>query len=187
MLLDTYEAEERFWLITCYGPTGTPGLSAFRGDFVVLEGKLNETAGKRNPPRAVLKQAVLLADAEKLQFVAGNFASVEEIPSFVDRFKDDLAPTCVPVLYVDNIPDASTIQIGANRYVLLPFRDGTVWNALMDELFVDKADLRGMEAEDKAAVLYGASKGHVYKYPERTLEAVLATKTSARRETWGAV
>ena len=79
------------------------------------------------------------------------------------------------------------IQIGANRYILLPFRDGTVWNALMDELFVDKADLRGMEAEDKAAVLHGASKGHVYKYPERTLEEVLASKTSARRETWGAV
>ena len=187
MLLDTYEAEERFWLITCHGPTGTPGLSAFRGDFVVLAGELKETAGQRNPPRAVLKQAVLLADAEKLHFVAGSFASVEELPAFVERFEGDLAPACTPIFYLDNIPDASQVQIGANRYVLLPFPDGTVWNALMDELFVDKADLKGMNAEDKATVLHGASKGHAYKYPQRSLEEVLASKTSARREAWGAI
>jgi hypothetical protein len=83
MLLDTYQEQERYWLITAQGPTSTDGLYAFRGDFIVLAGEFDEVARKRAPPRALLKEAVLLASAAQLQFVAGNFASIDEVPEFV--------------------------------------------------------------------------------------------------------
>lgn len=187
MLLDTYKAEERFWLLTLHGATATPGLDAFRGDFVVLEGELKETAGKRAPPKALLKQAVILATADQILMISGNFASIDELPDFVARFGSELAPDCLPVFFIDNLGESCQVQIGANRYVLIQFSQGMVWNALMDELYVDKSDLKGLEGEEKVLALYQASKSHAYKYPERTLDDVLAAKTAARREGWGAV
>lgn len=187
MLLDTYKTEERYWLTTLMGPTGTDGLYAFRGDLTVLHGELNQAAGKRAPPKAMVRQAVLLCDDEKLRFVGGNFATIDELPEFVARFKDELAPECVPIFYVDNIRSDCRVQIGPNRYVLIHFRGGVVWNELMDELYVEKQDLKGMSGEDKVVVLYEAAKGHTFKYPEQTLDEVLASKTEAKREAWGAV
>ena len=187
MLLDTYQEQERYWLITAQGPTGTAGLYAFRGDLIVLAGEFDEAARKRNPPRAMLKEAVVLATADKLQFIAGNFASIDELPEFVTRFQDELAPDCVPVFYVDNIAASAQVQIGANRYVLIRFDDGIVWNNLMDEFYVEKSDLKGQNSEDKVLTVAQAAKGHTYKVPEQTLDQVLAGKTQSRREVWGAV
>ena len=187
MLLDTYQNEERFWLTNSYGPCETGGLSAFRGDFVVLEGEYNETAKKRGAPRAAIKDAVLLGGADQLHFVAGNVADVEEVGEFAARFGEVLAPDCTPVFFVDNVAGSAQVQIGPHRYVLVEFHDGIVWNALMDEFYVEKSDLKGLSAEEKVMVLHGAAKGHAFKYPERTLEQVIATKTGNRRGVWGAV
>jgi hypothetical protein len=187
MLLDTYQKEERFWLTNSYAPTSTAGLSAFRGDFVVLEGEYNETARKRGAPRAAIKDTVLLANSDQLLFVAGNFADVEEVGEFATRFGSVLAPDCTPVFFVDNLAANAQVQIGGHRYVLIAFHDGIVWNALMDEFYVEKSDLKSLSSEDKVLVLHGAAKGHAFKYPERTLEEVIATKTGNRRGVWGAV
>ncbi|HYN77203.1 MAG TPA: hypothetical protein VES73_05360 [Lamprocystis sp. (in: g-proteobacteria)] len=187
MLLDTYQEQDRYWLITAQGQTSTAGLFAFRGDLVVLAGEFDEVARKRAPPLAVVKQAVVLATAEKMQFIAGNFTSIDELPPFVELFQGDLAPECTPVFYVDNIAASAQVQIGSHRYVLIKFDDGIVWNNLMDEFYVEKSDLKGLSGEDKVLVLAQAAKGHAHKYPEQTLEQVLATKTASRRETWGAV
>ena len=187
MLLDTYQEQERYWLITAQGPTGTAGLFAFRGDLIVLAGEFDEAARKRNPPQALLKEAVLLATAEQMEFVAGNFASIDELPQFVERFQSDLAPGCVPVFYVENIAASAQVQIGEHRYVLIQFDDGIVWNNLMEEFYVEKGDLKGQSAADKVLVLAQAAKGHRHKYPQQSLEQVLAGKTASRREVWGAV
>lgn len=187
MLLDTYQEQERYWLITAQGPTGTAGLYAFRGDLIVLAGDFDEAARKRNPPKALLKEAVILATAEKLQFVAGNFASIDEVPEFAARFQDELGADCVPIFYVDNIAANAQVQIGAHRYVLIKFDDGIVWNNLMEEFYVEKGDLKSQSAQDKVLVLATAAKGHGYKYPTQSLEQVLAGKTKSRREVWGAV
>lgn len=187
MLLDTYQDQERFWLITLRGQTGTAGIHAFRGDLIVLPGEIIEAAGKRVPPRAVIKESVLLASADQLLFVAGNFASIDELPDFAAHLAKDLAPEAVPVFYVDNIAESAQVQIGDHRYVLIKFDDGMVWNNLIDEFYLEKGDLKGLSAEDKVVALYDAAKGHKHKYPERSLEQMQATKTGSRRETWGAV
>ena len=53
MPLETDKDEERLWLVTVNGPTGTAGLHAFRGDLVGLPGELNRAAGRREPWGAV--------------------------------------------------------------------------------------------------------------------------------------
>lgn len=187
MLLDNYEKEERFWLKSLLGATSTDDLQAFRGDFIVLEGELKASAGKRTPPKAIIKQAVLLADAEKLHMVAGNFESVDELPEFVARFKGDLAADCVPIFYIDNLAESCQVEIEGNRYVLIQFDEGMVWNELVESFYVEKSDLKGMSGEDKVVVLYQAGKDYKPSFPSKTLDEVLAAKTDAKRQVWGAV
>ncbi|NEX20235.1 hypothetical protein G3480_07895 [Thiorhodococcus mannitoliphagus] len=187
MLLDNYEKEERFWLKSVLGATSTDGQYAFRGEFVVLEGELKASAGKRAPPKAMIKQAVILTEADKLRMVAGNFESVDELPEFVARFKDDLAENCVLIFYIDNLAESCQVEIEGSNYVLIEFREGMVWNELIDAFYVEKADLKGMSGEDKVAVLCEASKDYKPSFPTKTLDEVLASKTDAKREVWGAV
>ncbi|MBK1721081.1 hypothetical protein [Thiocystis violacea] len=187
MLLDRYEKEELFWLKSLFGATSREGVQAFRGEFVVLEGELKATAGKRTPPKALIKQAVMLADAEQLLMVAGSFESVDELPAFVTRFSADLAADCIPVFYIDNLAENCQVEIEGHRYVLIQFRQGMVWNELTEACYVEKQDLKGMSGEDKVVVLYDAIKDFKPSFPTRTLDEVLTTKTDVKREVWGAV
>ncbi len=187
MLLDTYQSEQRFWLTTIFGSTSDGDLQAFRGDFVVKEGELKEAAGKRNPPIALLKQAAILADADKILMIAGNFPSIDALPEFIERFDASLADGCKPVFFVDDIPDHSVVEVNGHDYALIHFREGMAWNELMELFYVEKSDLKGMNAEDKVKVLHDAGKDFKPNYPRKDLDEVLASKTGVKREAWGAV
>jgi hypothetical protein len=186
MLLDTYQADERFWITTFLGATSA-GLQAFRGDFIVKAGAFNESAGKRNPPLALLKQAVLLADADSLKLIAGNFASVEELPELISGFAADLAEDCTAIFFVDNLAGDAVIEAEGHRLVLIQHGEGIVWNELMELFYVEKSDLKGQSAEDKVATVAAEAKDYAPKAPVKTLDEVIATKTSVVREAWGAV
>ena len=186
MLLDTYQADERFWITTFCGKTSA-GLRAFRGDFVVKAGEFNATAGKRNPPEALLKQAVILAGEDSIKLLAGNFASVDELPELIAGFGAKLEPDCTTILFVDNLAVDAVIEQDGRRYVLILHPEGLIWNELMDLFYVEKSDLKGQSSEDKVVTVYEAAKGYAPKFPIKTLDEVIATKTGVVREAWGAV
>jgi hypothetical protein len=186
MLLDTYQADDRFWITTFFGRT-SEGLQAFRGDFVVKHGELNVAAGKRNPPEALLRQAVILADAGALKLIAGNFASVEELPELIARFGADMEPDCVIVLFIDNLAGDAVVSQDGRRWLLIQHSEGIVWNELMERFYVEKSDLKGQSGEDKIATVWRAAQGQDPKAPGKTLDEVIATKTAVVREAWGAV
>jgi hypothetical protein len=186
MLLDTYQADERFWITTFCGKT-SEGLQAFRGDFVVKAGEFNVAAGKRNPPEALLKQAVILAGEESIKLIAGNFASVDELPELIAGFGADMEPDCITVLFVDNLAADAIIEQDGHRYVLILHPEGLIWNELMDLFYIEKSDLKGQSGEDKVATVYEAAKGYDPKFPVQTLNEVIASKTDVVREVWGAV
>lgn len=188
MLLDRYQEEERFWLTTLFGPAAkVAGTEAFRGEFVVLEGELKAVAGKRTPPKAVIRQCVMLADAEKLLMVAGNFASVDELPEFLSRLGSDLAPACEPIFFIDNLGGNARLEVDGRRYTLIQFKEGVVWNELLELFYLDKLDLKGLSSEDKVAALYEAAQSFKPEYPLMSLDEVLASRTESRREVFGAV
>lgn len=186
MLLDTYKAQDLIWLTTVNAKTSS-GTYAFRGDMVVKEGEMNESAGKRNPPIAMIKEAVMLATDDKLLMVVGNFADVVELGEFVTRFTPDLADECKPVFYVDNIKDGMVADVDGRSYTLIPIHSGMVWNELLDLCYLEKSDLKGQSTEDKVVTAYEALKDFKPKYATVSLEAALASGTGSKREAWGAV
>jgi len=47
----------------------------------------------------------------------------------------------------------------------MPFKQGLVWNELLEELYIEKSELKGQSAEDKVAIAYAAAKSYKPKTP----------------------
>ncbi len=72
MLLENYNRQGLLTVTSLLGKTVTLGVSAFRGDLVLIEGALSEcSATDRKPPELVIRHANLLADAETNLFASG--------------------------------------------------------------------------------------------------------------------
>lgn len=186
MLLDTYKAQELMWLITINGKTKN-GLNAFRGDLIVKLGEFNEVANKRNPPEAVIKEAVILADDTSLLMVVGNFSSILELPAFISRFTAELAAECKPIFFIDNLKENVVLDVDGRQYTLISLPAGMIWNELLDLCYLDKHDLKGQSTEDKVVTVYNALKSYKPKFKASTLDEAIANRTSVKREVWGAV
>ena len=186
MLLDTFKDEELMWLTTCFGPVSDTE-QGFRGDLVIIHGEKKQATGSRNLPPAQIRQAVLVGTETQLTFVAGNIASVEELPPFIEKYGSVLSDDVKVILLIDNLAENTTLDYEGKTLHLLRCDGGTAWNELLDLAYLDKSDFKGQKAEEKVKTLAEALKGYDSKAPLSTLEEVLAKKTDAKREAWGAI
>lgn len=186
MLLQSYKEDQLMWLTTCHGDAGD-GAESFRGDLVIIHGELKPVSGTYNLPVAQIRQAVLLEKGGKLVMVAGNLASVDELPAFVEKYQGDLADDALVMLYIDNLGDDAVVDVDGIKYSLFRFGNGMVWNELLDEAALDKGDFKGQKPEEKVVTLYDELKGYVSKAGELSMDEVLASKTEAKKEAWGAI
>lgn len=186
MLLDTYKDEELMWLTTCFGPVSDTE-QGFRGDLVIIHGEKKQATGSRNLPPAQIRQAVILGTEDTLTFIAGNMASVDELPPFIEKYGPALADDVTAIFLIDNLADNATLDYEGKILHLRRCDGGTSWNELLDLAFLDKSDFKGQKAEEKVKTLADTLKSYDSKAPLDTLENILASKTDAKREAWGAI
>lgn len=186
MLFDAYKDRELIWLTTVGAATGS-GKYGFRGDFVVKLGALNEAAKKRNPPEAMIREAVMLESDGKLVMVVGNLADVQELPIFIERFAADLDPACRPVFFIDNLKESAVVEVDGRPYALITFSSGMIWNELLELCFLEKSDLKGQDGPEKIETVYEALKGYKPSFAPASLDKVIADRTESKRQAWGAV
>ncbi len=159
MLLEHYNIQGLLSITSVLGPTSEKEFYAFRGDLVLKEGELRDGNERdRKPPEFVIHQAILLANAEKLLFASGLFYQLDKIEMFVDKYKDALTSETLLLFYVENITDDMVVAYQGLTLQLLPYKDGMIWNDLLEELYLEKADLKGQSAEDKVVTVYEAAK-----------------------------
>ena len=60
MLLNTYEQNGRLFNMNFIEEAGA-GVSGYRGELVLVQGEVGDSAGRRKPPVSVIEQAVMLA------------------------------------------------------------------------------------------------------------------------------
>lgn len=166
MLLETYQAKGLLTVTLVNGQTGTAGVYAYRGDLVLKEGALREgSTTDRKPPEALLIHSALIIENDKIKFINGLLPTLDLLPVFVEKYKADIAPDCVALIYVENISKALQVELEGITYKLIPFKEGLVWNELLEELYIEKSDLKGQSAEDKVAIAYAAAKSYSPKSP----------------------
>lgn len=186
MLLDTYEKTGLLFNANFKEGAG-PGMQAYRGDLVVVEGAIADAEGRRKAPEVLLKAAVLLSEGDKIKLLAGSLDDLAEIEPMIAKYKADFAPGMKAVLYVVNVAKPMVATADGVSYVLIPLTDGMVWNELVDELALEKGDFKGLSAGEKVATLYGAMQDYKPKYETVSLAEALACTTDAKRQIFGAV
>ncbi|MGZ5008429.1 MAG: hypothetical protein ACXWE9_11230 [Methylobacter sp.] len=166
MLLETYQNKGLLTVTLVNGQTDTAGVYAYRGDLVLKEGALREgSTTDRKPPEALLIHSALIVENDKIKFINGLLPTLDLLPVFVEKYKDDIAPDCIALIYVENISKALQVELEGITYKLLPFKEGLVWNEILEELYIEKSELKGQSAEEKVAIAYAAAKTYNPKSP----------------------
>lgn len=185
MLLESYQAKGLLTVTLVNGATSTAGVYAYRGDLVLKEGALREgTTHDRKPPEALFIHSALIVENDKIKFINGLLTKLELLPVFVEKYKADIAEDCVALIYVENISKALQVELEGVTYKLLPYKEGLVWNEILEELYIEKSELKGQSAEDKVAIAYAAaknykSKGAVVSYAEAETFTFVVVKEAA--------
>ncbi|MDD5273670.1 MAG: hypothetical protein PHU14_13235 [Methylovulum sp.] len=166
MLLEDYQAKGLLTVTLVNGQTSTAGVYAYRGDLVLKEGALREgTTTDRKPPEALLIHSALIIEDDKIKFVNGLLPKLDLLPIFVEKYQADIATDCVALIYVENIGKGLQVELAGVVYKLLPFKQGLVWNEILEELYIEKSELKNQSAEDKVAIAYAAAQTYKPKTP----------------------
>lgn len=160
MLFDTYEQSELFFNKNFNDKTSN-GLQSYRGDLVLTLGDI--TAGRRMPPVATVRQAVMLGGEEKILLASGFLDDVAKLALFDERYAKDYAPDVKLLFFVANIAKPLVAKLTGATAALVPLEDGLVWNELLDELRLEKDDLKGQSAADKLLTVQAAFKDYKAK------------------------
>jgi hypothetical protein len=186
MLLDRYENDQQLFNVNFKEAAGD-GLYAYRGDLVVVDGEIADAQGRRKPPVVGMIGAVVLTDGDKIKMMAGSLDDMDDIKPLLAKYQGDFAPDMKAVLYVVNVAKPVVTELGGVKAVLIPMSDGMVWNELVDELALEKSDFKGQSSAEKVVTVYNALGDYKPKYEAMPLEAAMASKTAAKRESRGPV
>ena len=185
MLLEKYDSQGLLWITTLVGKTTTAGVSAFRGDLVLIEGAMREGSTNirdRKTPELVINQSAVLADSDKILFINGLFYRLEHLPVFVEKYKEALTPDTVALLYVENIATPIQIVYEGLTFKLLPYKEGMIWNETLEALYIEKADLKGQSGEDKVITMYEGAKAFKIKSDPITLDEALSQTIEVKKD-----
>jgi len=146
------DAEERLLKPALKGATKVPGRFGFRGEIALTLA-----------PLVALEAAFATADgaAATLDFLAGSLTTYRHLPALRAALGDSLRDGGKYFVYVADLDRSSRYQItldGVSFYVL-PIDDTSVYNELIDYLYLDKTKMKKMDTAEKLdAIAQGALK-----------------------------
>jgi hypothetical protein len=187
MLLNKYEQSGVLFNTNFKSVTSKDNVVAYRGELVLIEGGVGDDKGHAKPPVAVMRHTILLAEGDKLVFVAGAIDKLELLTNFINKFKTDFAPGMKAHIFVVNIKQAMQVEAAGINFVLVPLKEGVAWNELIDELALEKSDFKGQSAADKVVALLDYYKDYQPKYKTCDFEAAMSMTADIKREGYGAV
>jgi hypothetical protein len=151
------EAEGRLLKPAHKAPTHRPGRFGFRGDIAI----------SLDPP--VNLEAVFAAaqDGESaLSFLAGSLASYKQLPTLVEMLGDAVAGDGKYFIYVSDLDRASRWRVsysGVSLYAL-PIDDTSVYNELIDLLYLDKMKMKKYDTADKLDAIVDGAANYTSSY-----------------------
>ncbi|WP_295381085.1 hypothetical protein [uncultured Pseudacidovorax sp.] len=145
------EAEGRLLNPVLKAPTHKPGRFGFRGELALrFSAKLADEA---RPPELTCDQVMAVATAgdKHLPFFCGWLLSFESLKDVAETLGDTLSAGGKYFLFCDNIDLSKKYQVpykGALFYVL-PILENTVYNEMLELLYLEKGDLKKKDTAGK--------------------------------------
>lgn len=166
------EAEGRLLNSVLKSATHRPGRFGFRGDVALkFQTKLADEA---RPPEICAEQVIAAANVGEpgLAFFCGFLLSFEYLKRVADVLGDLLTPTGKYFLFCDNVDLAKRYQIqygGANFYVL-PIDEATVYNEMLELLYLEKTELKKLDTAGKTDAVADKAAAFSQTFPEISFE-----------------
>ena len=145
------ESEGRLLNPVLKAPTKKPGRFGFRGELALrFAAKLADEA---RPPELTCDQVIAVAQVgdPKLPFFAGYLLSFEHLKDVAETLGDTLSAGGKYFLFCNNIDLSKKYQVplrGVMFYVL-PIDEATVYNELLELLYLEKAELKKLDTAGK--------------------------------------
>jgi len=145
------ETESRLLNPVLKAPTHKAGRIGFRGELALRFAA--RLADEARPPELTCDQVISVAQAgnPKLPFFAGYLLSFEHLKDVAEVLGDTLTAGGKYFLFCNNIDLSKKYQVpmmGALFYVL-PIDESTVYNELLDLLYLEKAELKKLDTAGK--------------------------------------
>lgn len=154
-LMDTafarLESEGRLLNPVLKGATKKPGRFGFRGELALRFAP--KLADEARPPELTCDQVIAVADAgdPKLAFFAGYLLNFAHLQDVAEVLGDTLSAGGKYFLFCNNIDLSRKYQVplkGAMFYVL-PIDEATVYNELLELLYLEKNELKKLDTAGK--------------------------------------
>ena len=188
MIIKNYEQAGLLLNINFVENASTEGFAAFRGRLALVEGEVADDSGNRRPPSVVMEHTVLMSKDDKLILAAGSLDRLEQLKSFVAKYKDDFSPEMQGIMYVVDLTEPAQVELEGVTFALVPMQEGITWNELLDEADLDKRDLKKLSSADKVFSVWDELKSFKAKGSLISMEdALTKTDASLRRIERGAL
>jgi len=162
-LMDTafarLEAEGRLLNPVLKGPTKKPGRFGFRGELALRFAP--KLADEARPPELTCDQVIAVAEVgnPKLPFFAGyllNFAHLKEVAAVLG---EALSAGGKYFVFCNNIDLSKRYQVPLNGalFYLLPIDEATVYNELLELLYLEKSELKKLDTAGKTDAVANAA------------------------------
>ena len=170
------ESEGRLLNSVLKAATHKPGRFGFRGD-IALKFQVKK-ADEARPPEISSDQVIAVAQAGEstIPFLAGFLLSFEYLKMLAEVLGDTLSPNGKYFLFVDNIDISKKYQCeyGGATFYILPIDESTVYNELLQLLYIDKGDLKKLDTAGKTDAVADKAASFSDSFPKISYEEGLA-------------
>jgi hypothetical protein len=168
----TLENEKRMLNAVFKGPTHKADRVGFRGDIALKFAQ--QFADEARPPEISMDQVIAAAHEgeQQIPFLTGFLLSFEYLKLLADVMGEALSPTGKYFLFCDNIDLSKKYQVqyGGATFYILPIDEATVYNELLELLYLEKTELKKFDTAGKVDAVADAALKFSGKFPEITFE-----------------
>jgi hypothetical protein len=161
------ETEERLVKPAHKGPTHSAGRFGFRGEIALTK-----------DPEVLLTSVFAASQegAEGLSFLAGQLGSYSELPTLVTALDGALSPAGKYFIYVADVKRGDRYQVtfGDSSIYVLPYDDVSVYNELIDFLYLDKMKMKKFDTAAKIDAIADGAASYSETFPKVTYEEGLS-------------
>jgi hypothetical protein len=170
--LGRLEAEGRLLNSVLKGPTKKPGRIGFRGD-IALKFQVKK-ADEARPPEISSDQIIAVGEVglPYIPFLTGFLLSFEYLSLLSEVLGDALSPNGKYFLYVDNIDISKKYMVdyGGATFYILPIDEATVYNEILQLLYLEKNDLKKLDTAGKTDAIADKAASFNDSFPKITYE-----------------
>jgi hypothetical protein len=155
----TLERQGRLLNAVLKGPTERPGRFGFRGELALKFA--SQLADEKRPPELSADQVIAVANVGEatIPFLAAYLHSFEHLQALAEALRGLLSPTGKYFMFCNNIDLLSKYEVVIDgvTFHVLPIDEATVYNELLELLYLDKGELKRASTGGKTDAIADAA------------------------------